>query len=760
MLNKCNPCSTSGTDAGELTVLSGEAKMDKIIYTHTDEAPALATYSLLPIIQRFAKPIGVSIQTSDISLSGRVLANLKQFLTAEQQTTISDELTELGEFCKAPTANVVKLPNISASVAQLIECIKELNDQGFAVPPYPAEPKTKEEEEIKALYAKVIGSSVNPVLREGNSDRRAAPPVKAYSQKNPHPMKAWEVGQTKSDVKHMDGGDFYESEQSFVTSKDDTMIISFTDAAGNEKVLKEMPVTAKTVVDSSFMNVTKLQEYVEAELQKAKETDVMVSFHLKATMMKVSDPIIFGHVVRIFFKDVFEKHAALFKELGVNPNFGFQSVLNKIAGHEKEQEILVDIEAQYESRPRLAMVNSDKGITNLHVPSDVIIDASMPVVVRDGGKMWNKDNKLEETACLIPDRCYATFYKQMLDDCRANGQYDVATCGNVPNVGLMAQKAEEYGSHPYTFEMEGAGTMKVKTKSDGAVVMEHKVGSGDIFRACSVNDAPIRDWVKLAVNRGKATGAKVVFWLDIDRAHDKNIIEISKRYLKEDHNDGAGLDIEFLTPVEATKVSCSRMREGKDTISVTGNVLRDYLTDMFPIIELGTSAKVLSIVPLLAGGFLLETGAGGSAPKHVEQMLEEGHLRWDSLGEYQALAVAFQEMGNKEGDQKAVLLGDTLMEAVGLFLDNRNSPSRKVNELDNRGSNFYIALYWSQALAKRNPEFKQLAADLESNKDQILKELVDCQGKPVDIGGYYRPSPEKCRAAMCPSATLNKFIDM
>jgi len=759
MLSDCNPCKPVGAEEGELMFLGESGKMDKIIYTHTDEAPALATYSLLPIIQRFAKPIGISIETRDISLSGRILANMKSYLTADQQAKIKDELSLLGKLCRTPTANVVKLPNISASVPQLLEAITELQGKGYAVPNYPAEPADDKEKEIKAAYGKVIGSAVNPVLREGNSDRRAAPPVKEYSKKNPHRMEKWEVGQQKSEVKHMESGDFYESEQSFVAANDDTVVFTFHGEDGVATELGSMTVTAKTLVDSSFMNVAKLQEYIEAELQSAKERDVMVSIHLKATMMKVSDPIIFGHVVRVFFKDVFAKHAALFEELGVNPNLGFQAVLSKIQGHEKEAEILADIDAQYASRPRLAMVNSDKGITNLHVPSDVIIDASMPVVVRDGGMMWNKDNKLEETVCLIPDRCYATFYKKMLDDCRENGQFDVTTAGNVPNVGLMAQKAEEYGSHPYTFEMKDAGTVKVTTKSDNKVVAEHKVGKGDIFRGCSVKDEPIRDWVRLAVTRARQTGAKTVFWLDPARAHDKEMIAIAKGYLKQDHKDGEGLDIEFLTPVEATMLSCKRMREGLDTISVTGNVLRDYLTDMFPIIELGTSAKVLSIVPLLAGGFLLETGAGGSAPKHVEQFVEEGHLRWDSLGEYQALATAFEEMGIKENDDKAKVLGETLMEAVGLFLEHRKSPSRKVNEIDNRGSNFFIALYWAQALAKKNSEFEDLAKGLSQNEEKILQELLEAQGKPVDLGGYYMPDPEKVKKAMCPSETLNKFIE-
>jgi len=760
MLDACNPCNTNGTDVGgnELNVIGGGDRMDKIIYTHTDEAPMLATYSLLPIIQRFAKPIGISIETRDISLSGRILAQFKHKLTAEQQATIEDELTYLGKFCQTPVANVIKLPNISASIPQLLEAIKELQGQGFAVPDYPATPANDDEQGILDGYKKVIGSAVNPVLREGNSDRRAAPPIKAYAQKNPHPMGAWE-SDCKSYVAHMESGDFFENEKSVLSEEAGDLEISFVGEDGNAQSLRTFPVEKNEVVDSTFMDAEKLQAYLEKEIQDSFDKGLMISLHLKATMMKVSDPILFGHAVKVFFKDVFTKHADLFAELKVNANNGFQDLLNKIKGHAKETEILADIEEQYKTRPRLAMVDSNKGITNLHVPSDIIIDASMPCVVRDSGRMWNKDNKLEDVKCLIPDRCYATFYKEMLDDCRKNGQFDVKTVGNVPNVGLMAKKAEEYGSHPNTFEMSGKGTVKVTRKRDGKVLMEQNVNKGDIFRACTVKEAPIRDWVKLAVTRARAVKTKAVFWLDPARAHDRIMIDLAKKFLKEDHNDGDGLDIEFLTPLEATALSCKRARAGEDTISVTGNVLRDYLTDMFPIIELGTSAKVLSIVPLLGGGFLLETGAGGSAPKHVQQFVEENHLRWDSLGEYQALATAFQELGSKENDERAILLGDTLMDAVGQFLENKKSPSRKVNELDNRGSNFYIALYWAQAIAKKNKAFEQLALDLTVNEQAIVQELIDCQGKPVDLGGYYRPDVAKVTAAMQPSKTLNSFIN-
>jgi len=763
-LNLCNPCQ-AGDDLKnnelQVDVVGGSSqgdKMDKIIYTHTDEAPMLATYSLLPIIQRFAKPIGISIETRDISLSGRILAQFKHMLTLDQADQIEDELAYLGKFCQTPHANVIKLPNISASIPQLLEAIKELQGKGFDLPDYPAEPKTADEKAIADGYKKVIGSAVNPVLREGNSDRRAAPPIKAYAQKHPHKMGAWE-STCRSHVAHMECGDFYENEKSIISDEAGELEISFVAEDGTTTPLKLIPVQKNEVVDSTFLDCAKLEAYLEKEIQDSFEKKLMVSIHLKATMMKVSDPIIFGHVVRVFYKDVFAKHGALFQELGINPNNGVQDLLNKICGHEKEAEIKADIEKQYETRPRLAMVNSSRGITNLHVPSDVIIDASMPVVVRDSGKMWNLENKLEDVKCLIPDRCYATFYKQMLDDCRENGQFDVTKVGNVPNVGLMAQKAEEYGSHPYTFEMSGKGTVKITKKSDGAVLMEQNVNKGDIFRACTVKEAPIRDWVKLAVTRARAVNTKAVFWLDPARAHDRIMIDLAKKFLKEDHDDGAGLDIDFLTPLEATKLSCKRARAGQDTISVTGNVLRDYLTDMFPIIELGTSAKVLSIVPLLAGGVLLETGAGGSAPKHVQQFVEEGHLRWDSLGEYQALACAFQELGTKEKDDRAILLGNTLMDAVGQFLENNRTPSRNVNELDNRGSNFYIALYWSQAIAKQNPAFKELAKNLADNEEQILKELIECQGTPVDLGGYYRPEVAKVTAAMQPSKTLNSFIN-
>eukprot|EP00397_Hematodinium_sp_SG-2012_P010835 GEMP01010961.1.p1 GENE.GEMP01010961.1~~GEMP01010961.1.p1 ORF type:complete len:758 (+),score=241.23 GEMP01010961.1:62-2335(+) len=736
-------------------------KMNKIIYTQTDEAPALATYSLLPIVQRFAKPNGISVVTSDISLSGRVLAQFRDRLTPEQQVEVQDGLGSLGEIVKKPDANVIKLPNISASIPQLVECIVELQEKGFDVPHFPQEPKTEAEKEIKEKYAKVLGSAVNPVLREGNSDRRAAAPIKAYAQKHPHKLLPWDSS-SKTHVAHMTSGDFFESEKSHIIRSAGSLKIELVAEDGTVTVLKEsVPVEANEVVDTAVMRVKPLQEYVEREMQDCKEKDLMVSLHLKATMMKVSDPIIFGHCVRVFFKDVFAKHDALLKELGVNPNNGFGDLLEKIKGHAKEKEILVDIDAQYASRPRLAMVDSDNGITNLHVPSDIIIDASMPVVVRDSGKMWNKDNKLEDVKCLIPDRCYATSYQRVLEDCKKNGQFDVTTMGHTPNVGLMAKKAEEYGSHPTTFEISQPGTVKV-TKVDSnepAVIMEQTVAQGDIFRMCTVKDAPIQDWVKLAVRRARATNTKAIFWLDPARAHDKNILERVERSFLDHNIDKSTLDIAFMPPQDAMTESCTRARQGLDTISVTGNVLRDYLTDLFPILELGTSAKVMSIVPLLAGGVLLETGAGGSAPKHVQQFEKENHLRWDSLGEYQAIAMAFQEMGARSADPKSALLGDTLMEAIGVFLDCKKSPGRVVKQLDNRGSNFYVALYWADALQGKDSQFAALHKGLLEGEKQIIEELTNCQGPPQDMGGYYRPDPVKVIAAMRPSALFNKLID-
>jgi len=728
--------------------------MDKIVYTHADEAPALATYSLLPIIQRFAKPLGVSVVVKDISVSGRIIAHFPENLTEEQKQ--NDELAELGELAKTPDANIVKLPNVSASVPQLIAAIAELQSQGYNIPNFPASPTTDEEKEIAARYAKVLGSAVNPVLREGNSDRRAAPPVKRYAQKNPHKMGAWDSA-SRSHVSHMEEGDFYGSEQSYVMPDAGSVKITLKAADGAEHVLKPTLALQKgEVIDAARMSVKALCAFYEKEINECFDNKLMLSLHLKATMMKVSDPILFGHCIKVYFKDVFEKHAALFKELGINANDGLGSVYDKVKGHAKEEEVKADIAATYEKRPGLAMVDSGKGITNLHVPSDVIIDASMPVVVRDSGKMWNLDDALEDVKCMIPDRCYARMYKTVLDDCRENGQFDVSTMGTVPNVGLMAQKAEEYGSHDKTFEIPKDGVVQV-TDQTGNIIFEHAVETGDLWRMCQTKDEPIKDWVKLAVTRAKATGAKAIFWLDENRPHDANLLKLAKEYLK-DH-DTTGLDIGFAAPADACQESCTRARAGLDSISCTGNVLRDYLTDLFPILELGTSAKMLSVVPLLKGGVLLETGAGGSAPKHVQQFVKEGHLRWDSLGEYLATAISFQEMGARTNNPKATLLGDTLMDATGRWLDERKAPSRKVKQIDNRGSSFYVGLYWAQEMAKHDESFKNLATALSANEEQISKELIDCQGPAVDIGGYFRPDAEKVNKAMRPCELLNDILE-
>lgn len=728
----------------------------RIIYTETDEAPNLATYSLLPVISKMTKPAGIEVVKSDISLSGRVLAQFPHLLKPEQR--VADNLTKLGELCKTPEANIIKLPNISASVPQLNECIAELRSQGYNVPLYNPNPATDEEKAIKEAYSKALGSSVNPVLREGNSDRRVAAPVKAYAKKNPHKMGDWSPA-SKSHVAHMARGDFYENEQSYTMPADGFVRIEHVGIDGTVRVLKDQfPIQAGEVIDSSFMSVRELRSYFEKEMDAAKSDGILLSLHLKATMMKISDPVMFGHCVTVFFKDVFEKHAATFKELGVNVNNGLADALEKIQKlpEAKRTEIENDINATYEKRPRLAMVNSAKGITNLHVPNDVIVDASMPCVVRDSGKMWNKDDKLEDTKCLIPDRCYATMYQEIMSFCKANGQFDVATMGNVSNVGLMAQKAEEYGSHDKTFIQDAAGKVRVVT-ADGNIVMEHHVEEGDIWRMCQTKNAAVRDWVRLAVNRAKATGSPAIFWLDQKRAHDSHLIRNVETYLK-DH-DTTGLEISIMPPADAMKITCQRAKDGLDTISVTGNVLRDYLTDLFPILELGTSAKMLSIVPLLDGGGLFETGAGGSAPKHVEQFLKEGHLRWDSLGEYLALAVSLEHLGMSQNNKKALVLGSTLNQAIERLLDNRKSPSRKVNELDNRASNFYIGLYWSEFMAAVDPEYQDLANLLKANRSQIVSELKGCQGKAVDIGGYFRPDPVKAERAMRPSPTLNKILD-
>jgi isocitrate dehydrogenase len=727
----------------------------KIMYTKTDEAPALATYSLLPIIRRFTDPAGIDVELADISVAARILAAFPERLTAEQR--VPDTLAALGELAKTPEANIIKLPNVSASLPQLIEAIAELQGRGYDIPNYTAEPKTDEERDIKARYGGVLGSAVNPVLREGNSDRRAAPPVKAFAQKHPKSLGAWPE-KSATHVANMDDGDFYSSEKAMTVPAATTASIIFQ-AAGKEPVtLREgVALQAKEVIDASRMSKKALCEFFEREIADAYKNDILFSLHLKATMMKVSDPIMFGHCVRTFFSDVFAKHADTFAEMGVNPNNGLGDVYDRLSSvsPEKAAEIEADIKKQYETRPRLAMVNSSKGITNLHVPSDVIIDASMPVVIRDSGMMWNKDDKLEDTKCVIPDRSYAGIYAAVVDHCKRNGQFDPSTMGHVSNVGLMAQKAQEYGSHPSTFEIPEDGTVRVVDAS-GSELFSHTVDQGDIWRMCQVKDEPIRDWVKLAVSRARATGDPAVFWLDENRAHDQQIRKKVDAYLKEE--DTNGLEILIQNPKDAMTFACERAVEGKDTITCTGNVLRDYLTDLFPILELGTSAKMLSIVPLLAGGGLYETGAGGSAPKHVEQFVDEGHLRWDSLGEYLALAVSLEGVGEKDKNERAALLGKTLFEAVGEVLENRKSPSRKVNEIDNRATNFYIAMYWANAVAKHDAAFKPLADALAANEDKIVSEMVECQGKPVDIGGYYLQDDAKAEAAMQPSETFNRIL--
>ena len=736
--------------------------MAKIVYTKIDEAPALATYSLLPMIQAFTKGTGVSVETSDISLAGRIIANFPENLTEEQR--IPDNLTALGELAKTREANIIKLPNISASIPQLKDAIKELQDHGYNIPDFPEDPKTDAEKELRTRFAKVLGSAVNPVLREGNSDRRAAASVKQYAKNNPHRLRAWESG-SKAHVAHMDGGDFFGSEQSTTMPGATDVRIEYVDNDGSVTVLKEnIALQDGEVVDTSAMNVRRLREFFADQIEKAKNDGLLLSLHMKATMMKVSDPIIFGHAVSVFYKDVFDKHGDVLNELGVNVNNGLGDLYAKIEKlpADKKAEIEADIQEVYKNRPALAMVDSDKGITNLHVPNDVIIDASMPVVIRDGGKMWGPDGELHETKAMIPDRSYATMYQEMVKDCQKNGAYDVSTMGGVSNVGLMAQKAEEYGSHDKTFEAPDNGTIRV-VDAAGNAMLEQSVEPRDIFRMCQVKDAAIRDWVKLAVNRAKATGAPAVFWLDKERSHHIQLIEKVNAYLK-DH-DTAGLDIRILSPVEAMRFSLERIRQGKDTISVTGNVLRDYLTDLFPILELGTSAKMLSIVPLMNGGGLFETGAGGSAPKHVQQFVKEGHLRWDSLGEMLALGVSFEHLGNTFDNEKAKVLAETVDQAVGLYLEKGKSPSRKVNELDNRGSHFYFAMYWARALADQDKDqelkakFTNVAEELESKEQVIIDELNGAQGSPVELGGYFMPDDEKASKAMRPSATLNAIID-
>lgn len=736
----------------------------KIIYTEIDEAPALATYSLLPILQAFTKGSGIILETKDISLSGRIIANFPENLTENQK--IPDYLTELGALAKLPETNIIKLPNISASIPQLKAALKELQAKGYNIPDYPEEPKTEEEKQRQARFAKVLGSAVNPVLREGNSDRRAATSVKQFGQKNPHKMMQDWPSVSKTRIAHMTDNDFYGSEKSKTVKQAGEVRIEFVSGDGQGTVLKEkIALLAGEVIDTSVMNVRALRQFYEEQMDKAKKEGVLLSLHLKATMMKVSDPIMFGHCVSVFFKEVLEKHAVLLRELGVNLNNGLGELYAKIQNLPEAQrsEIEADIQATYKKRPELAMVDSARGITNLHVPSDVIIDASMPVVIRDGGRMWGADNQLHDTIALIPDRSYARMYQEMIADCQKHGAFDPASMGSVSNVGLMAQKAEEYGSHDKTFEAPGAGIIRV-VDSAGETILAQKMEEGDIFRMCQTKDAPIRDWVKLAVKRAKATGVPAIFWLDENRGHDAEIVAKVNQYLPE--HDTQGLDIRMMPPVDAMKVSVARIRKGENTIAVTGNVLRDYLTDLFPILELGTSAKMLSIVPLMNGGGLFETGAGGSAPKHVQQFLKEGHLRWDSLGEFCALVPAFEHISNAFGNEKAQLFADTLDQAIGKFLENGKSPSRKVNELDNRGSHFYLALYWAQTLAEQSKDqalqtrFKKVAQALADNEAKIIDELNGAQGQPRDIGGYYKPDPEKTAKAMRPSATFNAIVDL
>lgn len=731
-----------------------------IIYTETDEAPRLATYSLLPIIQAFTKAAGISVETRDISLAGRIIANFPEYLKEEQR--IGDALAELGEMAKTPEANIIKLPNISASIPQLVAAIKELQAQGYALPDYPYEPKSDEEKDVKARYDKIKGSAVNPVLREGNSDRRAPTSVKNYAKKHPHRMGKWSAD-SKTRVAHMQEGDFYGSEQSTTFAAADTLKIVLNTPA-DQIVLKDgVKVLAGEVVDAAVMSAAKLQAFFAAETENAKKEGVLLSLHLKATMMKVSDPILFGHAVKVFFKDVFTKHADLFRELGVDATNGFGDVLAKVAELPAAQraEVEADIEAAYKSQPELAMVNSDKGITNLHVPSDIIIDASMPAMIRDGGKMWDPAGGQQDTLAMIPDRCYAGVYQETINFCKEHGAFDPATMGTIPNVGLMAQKAEEYGSHDKTFEIPANGTVKV-LNSNNDVVFEHAVEKGDIWRMCQVKDAPIRDWVKLAVNRATLSGMPAVFWLDKNRAHDAELIKKVETYLKE--HDTSGIELHIMAPVEATRFSLTRMKNGEDTISVTGNVLRDYLTDLFPILELGTSAKMLSIVPLMNGGGLFETGAGGSAPKHVQQFVEENHLRWDSLGEFLALAASLEHLSQVTGNARAQVLANTLDNATAKFLETNKSPSRKVGEIDNRGSHFYLGMYWAEALAAQNDDaelqqrFAKLAETLTANEDAIVKELNDIQGGAVEIGGYYQPNPELVSKAMRPCQLLNDTL--
>ncbi|MBO6658503.1 MAG: NADP-dependent isocitrate dehydrogenase [Pseudomonadales bacterium] len=732
----------------------------KIVYTDTDEAPRLATYSFLPIIKAFTDTAGVDVEMRDISLAGRIIATFPERLTEEQN--IPDELAYLGELAQRPEANIIKLPNISASNPQMHEAIKELQDKGYDLPNYPEEPANEEEESIKARYDKVKGSAVNPVLREGNSDRRAARAVKDFARKYPHKMGAWSAD-SKSHVAHMSSGDFYGSEKSVVMSGDDTLMIEFEGGAGKQLLAENVAVTESEIVDAAFMSKKALCSFLEEQIA-ATEDGVLFSLHLKATMMKVSDPIMFGHCVRAYYRAAFEKHAAVFETLGVDVNNGVGDAYEKIQQLPADQatEIKADLDACMTNGPDMAMVNSDKGITNLHVPSDIIIDASMPAAIRESGQMWGPDGELHDMKAVIPDRCYASLYDETVKHCIAHGAFDPTVMGSVPNVGLMAQKAEEYGSHDTTFEAPDDGTIRV-IDGNGKALMEHQVEEGDIWRLCRVKDGPIRDWVKLAVNRAKATGWPIVFWLDSDRAHDANLIEKVNQYLPE--HDLSGVEHHIKAVPDAARFSLERARAGESTISVTGNVLRDYLTDLFPILELGTSAKMLSIVPLINGGGLFETGAGGSAPKHVQQFEAEGHLRWDSLGEFLALGASLEHLANSFENQQAQILADTLNDAIAKFLESNKSPSRKVHEIDNRGSHFYLAMYWAEAVAAQDADpslkdkFQTLADTLHANEDKINEELLAAQGAPVDVGGYYSPVPELTSKAMRPSATLNAALD-
>ena len=732
----------------------------KIYYTLTDEAPFLATHSFLPVVKAFTRSANIEIEVPDISLAGRILANFPDYLRDDQK--VPDALAELGDLATKPEANIIKLPNISASVPQLEEAIAELQKQGFAVPNYPAEPKTDEEKAINKKYARVLGSAVNPVLREGNSDRRAPKAVKNYAKANPHRMGVWSAD-SKTSVAHMQSGDFYGSEVSTAVESDGKFRIVFYGKDGTGTVLKDLaPLKAGEVIDSSVMSISSLKSFVEQAIEEAKEKDVLLSAHLKATMMKISDPIIFGTIVETYFKNVFEKYKDTFKELDINPNFGLATLFEKISGHAKEAEIKADIEKTIENGPRLAMVNSDKGITNFHVSSDVIVDASMAALVRGGGKMWNRDGNEEDTVCMIPDRTYAGFYDAVVQDMKKNGAIDPRTFGSVPNVGLMAQKAEEYGSHDKTFQISEAGTVKVEDEN-GNVLLEQSVLPGDIFRMCQTKDAAIRDWVKLAVNRARLSDTPAIFWLDKGRAHDAQIVKKVEKYLA-DH-DTAGLDIRILDIEDAMTETLKRAREGKDTISVSGNVLRDYLTDLFPILELGTSAKMLSIVPLMNGGGMFETGAGGSAPKHLEQFQKEGYLRWDSLGEFLALQASFEHLAQTQNNKKAQILAHALDAANAKFLENDRSPARKVGQIDNRGSHFYLAMYWAEALAEQTSDreisakFASVAKAMRENEAKINEELIAAQGSSQDVGGYYHPDRERTYAAMRPSVTLNAIVD-